>query len=91
MSIFEWKDGRWHQTAPDRVKMLTPGDPISGNQAVSKYILVDIRKDTRNREPDYAIVMDGNGNLQARTERDDAANPIFAKLKAQGLIAAAGK
>jgi hypothetical protein len=89
--IFEWKDGRWHPSSVPLNKPLTAGDPISGNKGVSKYILVDVRKDTRNAEPNYAIVMDGTGVLQSRNVRDDAADPIYVKLKQQAGAAAVAR
>ncbi|HWE02578.1 MAG TPA: hypothetical protein VG326_09230 [Tepidisphaeraceae bacterium] len=83
--VFEWKDGRWHWTKSLPVKPLTPGDPIAGAEGVSKFVLVDVRKDMRNTEPSYAIAMDGNGMLQSRNARDDAADPKYATLKLQAV------
>jgi hypothetical protein len=92
--VFEWKNGHWHWTKAEQNKQgLIPGDPIAGGQGVSKFMLVDVRKELRELrnvpDPFYSIVMDAAGDLQARNTRDDAADPIYNRLKAQAVGAGA--
>ncbi len=72
-AAFEWKNGKWTESNP----RVTPGDLISKG---GRWTLVDVRKDPRTNDV-YVLVLDDQGNLQRREEKEDQGNSKFNELK----------